>query len=225
MASSSLQICSLLLALAGFTILLLTTMSNRWKISDTTAVLVPSEWISEGLWMDCGTTDFGAIQCMKFLHMLSSETHVQACRTLMIISILLGFKAAVVSLLGLKCTNVGLSDEDEKVKVAVTGGFLFILGGLCSMVAVSWYAAMITAPFFNPLYAGTKYKLGDALYLGWTGSVLCMLGGIFLTCPCKGKEKQEYSASKYRYSAGQASGQQQIYTEDAETVSSPKEYI
>eukprot|EP00076_Gallus_gallus_P048798 XP_422589.2 claudin-19 isoform X1 [Gallus gallus] len=225
MASSSLQICSLLLALAGFTILLLTTMSNRWKISDTTAVLVPSEWISEGLWMDCGTTDFGAIQCMKFLHMLSSETHVQACRTLMIISILLGFKAAVVSLLGLKCTNVGLSDEDEKVKVAVTGGFLFILGGLCSMVAVSWYAAMITAPFFNPLYTGTKYKLGDALYLGWAGSVLCMLGGIFLTCPCKGKEKQEYSASKYRYSAGQASGQQQIYTEDAETVSSPKEYI
>eukprot|EP00076_Gallus_gallus_P008445 XP_004937032.3 claudin-15 isoform X2 [Gallus gallus] len=151
--------------------------------------------------------------------------HVQACRTLMIISILLGFKAAVVSLLGLKCTNVGLSDEDEKVKVAVTGGFLFILGGLCSMVAVSWYAAMITAPFFNPLYTGTKYKLGDALYLGWAGSVLCMLGGIFLTCPCKGKEKQEYSASKYRYSAGQASGQQQIYTEDAETVSSPKEYI
>lgn len=35
----------------------------------------------------------------------------------------------MISLLGLKCTNVGLSDEDEKVKVAVTGGFLFILGG------------------------------------------------------------------------------------------------
>ncbi|POI31394.1 hypothetical protein CIB84_004857 [Bambusicola thoracicus] len=142
----------------------------------------------------------------------------------MIISILLGFIAAVVSLLGLKCTNVGLSDEDEKVKVAVTGGFLFILGGLCSMVAVSWYAAMITAQF-NPLYTETKYELGDALYLGWAGSVLCMLGGIFLTCSCKGKEKQEYSANKYRYSAGQAAGQQQIYTEDAETVPSPKEYI
>uniref|UniRef100_A0A8C9L9V8 Claudin n=1 Tax=Pavo cristatus TaxID=9049 RepID=A0A8C9L9V8_PAVCR len=129
MASSSLQICSLLLALAGFTILLLTTMSNRWKISDTTAMLVPSEWISEGLWMDCGVTDFGAMKCMKFAYMLSSEIHVQACRALMTISILLGFIAAVVSLLGLKCTNVGLSDEDEKMKVAVTGGFLFILGG------------------------------------------------------------------------------------------------
>lgn len=32
---------------------------------------------------------------------------------------------------------------------------LFLVG-LSSMVAVSWYAAMITAQFFDPLYAGTK---------------------------------------------------------------------
>ncbi|XP_048811076.1 claudin-19-like [Lagopus muta] len=225
MASSALQILSLLLALAGFTVLLLTTMSNRWKISGSTAVLVPSDWISEGLWMDCGIADFGAIQCRKFLYMLSSEIHIQACRALMIISTLLGFVAAVVSLLGLKCTNVGLSDEDEKMKVAVTGGFLFILGGLCSMVAVSWYAAMITAQFFNPIYTGTKYELGEALYLGWAGSVLCMLGGIFLTCSCKGKEKQKYSVHKYRYAAGQAAGQQQIYTTNTETVTGSKECV
>lgn len=123
----------------------------------------------------------------------------------MITSILLGFVASVLSLLGMKCTNIGLSDEDGKMKFTVTGGFLFILGGnietetrallifcmaftarlneinilglnllqplkesftcvlfklflvgLCSMVAVSWYAAMVTAQFFNPLYAGTK---------------------------------------------------------------------
>lgn len=47
----------------------------------------------------------------------------------MIVSILLGFIAAVLSLLGLKCTNIGISDEDGKMKFAVTGGFLFILGG------------------------------------------------------------------------------------------------
>ncbi|NXC49986.1 CLD19 protein, partial [Penelope pileata] len=192
MASSSLQICALLLALAGLTVLLLTTMSNRWKISNTTAMLVPAEWISEGLWMDCGVTDFGSIQCKKFPYMLSSDIHIQACRALVIVSILSGFIAAVFSLLGLKCTNIGLSDEDGKMKVVVTGGFLFFLGGLCSMVAVSWYAAMITTQFFSPLYAGTKYELGDALYLGWAGSVLCMLGGIFLMCSCKGKKSQEY---------------------------------
>ncbi|NXY47400.1 CLD19 protein, partial [Ceuthmochares aereus] len=192
MTAPSRHICTLLLPLAGFTMLIVTAMSNRWKISDTSAALVTSDWVSEGLWMDCTVTSSGSVQCMKFPCMLSSDTHVQACRALMIASILLGFIATVLSLLGLKCTNIGLSDEDTKMKFTVTGGFLFILGGLCSMVAVSWYAAMITAQFFDPLYAGTKYELGDALYLGWAGSVLYMLGGILLTCSCKGKKKQNY---------------------------------
>ncbi|NXF78521.1 CLD19 protein, partial [Sclerurus mexicanus] len=192
MASSSLQICALLLALAGFATLLVATMSNRWKILDTVTELVTADWVSEGLWMDCAATTPGSVECKKFLYMLSSDPYIQACRALMITSILLGFLATVLSLLGLKCTNIGLSDEDAKMKFAVTGGFLFILGGLCSMVAVSWYAAMVTAQFFDPLYAGTKYELGEALYLGWTGSILYILGGILLTCSCKGKEKQNY---------------------------------
>ncbi|NXN92636.1 CLD19 protein, partial [Rhinopomastus cyanomelas] len=192
MASSSLQICALLLALGGFTVLLVTTVSNRWMVTDTLTVLVTTDWISEGLWMDCAVPDLGSTQCKKLLYMLSSDIHIQACRALMITSILLGFLGAVISLLGLKCTNIGLSDEDGKMKFVVTGGFLFILGGLCSMVAISWYAAMITAQFFDQVYAGTKYELGDALYLGWAGSVLYILGGILLTCSCKGKKKQDY---------------------------------
>ncbi|NXO30846.1 CLD19 protein, partial [Cisticola juncidis] len=191
MASSCLQICALLLALAGFTTLLVTTMSSRWKVLDTTAELVTADWVSEGLWMDCAATT-GSVQCKKFLYMLSSDPHIQACRALMITSILLGFLAAVVTLLGMKCTNIGLSDEDGKMKFTVTGGFLFILAGLCSIVAISWYAAMVTAQFFNQLYAGTKYELGEGLYLGWTGSVLYILGGILLTCSCRGTENQNY---------------------------------
>ncbi|NXW81001.1 CLD19 protein, partial [Hirundo rustica] len=192
MASSCLQICALLLALSGFTTLLVTTMSSRWKVLDTTAELVTADWVSEGLWMDCAATAPRSVECKKFLYMLSSDLHIQACRALMITSILLGFLAAVLSLLGMKCTNIGLSDEDGKMKFTVTGGFLFILGGLCSMVAISWYAAMVTAQFFNQLYAGTKYELGEALYLGWAGSVLYILGGILLTCSCRGRENQNY---------------------------------
>ncbi|NWV61940.1 CLD19 protein, partial [Malurus elegans] len=192
MASSSLQICALLLALAGFTSLLVTTMSNSWKVLDTTIEQDTADAVSEGLWMDCAETAAGFVECKKFLYMLNSDPHVQACRALMITSILLGFLATVLSLLGMKCTNLGLSDEDGKMKFTVTGGFLFVLGGLCSMVAVSWYAAMVTAQFFNQLYPGTKYELGGALYLGWAGSILYMLGGVLLTCSCTRKEKQNY---------------------------------
>ncbi|NWW76396.1 CLD19 protein, partial [Climacteris rufus] len=192
MASSTLQICALLLALTGFTTLLVTTMSNRWVILDGMTVLDTADWVSEGLWMDCAATAVGSVQCKTLLYMLNSDPHVQACRALMITSILLGFLASGLSLLGMKCTNIGLSDEDGKMKFTVTGGFLFILGGLCSMVAISWYAAMVTAQFFNPLYAGTKYELGEALYLGWAGSLFYILGGTLLTCSCRGKENQNY---------------------------------
>lgn len=58
------------------------------------------------------------------------------------------------------------------------------------MVAISWYAVNITTDFFNPLYVGTKYELGSALYLGWSASLLSILGGIcvFSTCCCDSKE-------------------------------------
>ncbi|XP_019474450.1 LOW QUALITY PROTEIN: claudin-15-like [Meleagris gallopavo] len=223
--SAALEIVGFLLCLVGWAFIGGTLPHSYWRVSSLHGSVITASTLYENLWKSCAEDSTGVSNCKQFGSLFALPVHVQACRALMIISILLGFVAAVVSLLGLKCTNVGLSDEDEKMKVAVTGGFLFILGGLCSMVAVSWYAAMITAQFFNPLYAGTKYELGDALYLGWAGSVLCMLGGIFLTCSCKGKEKQKYSANKYRYSAGQAAGQQQIYTTNAEMATSSKEYV
>ncbi|NXS45683.1 CLD19 protein, partial [Balaeniceps rex] len=124
---------------------------------------------------------------------LSYSAHIQACRALMIASILLGFIATVISLLGLKCTNVGLSDEDGKVKFAVTGGFLFILGGnieaemrMLSILCIAFAARL------SKMNTCSWYELGDALYLGWAGSVLYTLGGILLTCSCKGKKKQDY---------------------------------
>ncbi|XP_024055757.1 claudin-15-like isoform X3 [Terrapene carolina triunguis] len=156
---------------------------------------------------------------------IEGHTYIQACRALMIISIVLGLLATVLSLFGLKCTQVGMSNENTKVKISVTGGAIFILAGLSSMVAVSWYAARITAQFFDPLYGGTKYELGDALYLGWAGSILSMLGGIFLTCSCKGRKRGKHSDRKYDYSAGQTAHQPRIYTKNSDTVRTAKDYV
>lgn len=74
MASSSLQICALLLALAGFTIVLVATMSSRWKVSAAAAAPAPAGWVCEGLWMDCEVAAFGSVRCKRFLYMLSSDS-------------------------------------------------------------------------------------------------------------------------------------------------------
>ncbi|XP_019359239.1 PREDICTED: claudin-15-like isoform X2 [Gavialis gangeticus] len=225
MASLCSQISSLLLALSGFIILVVTTLSNKWKISSTAKEAVLTNWLSEGLWMTCASTSLGIIECKKFFSFLIADPYIQACRALMFTSIVLGLTSTVLSLFGLKCTQVGTSNGSTKAKMAVIGGSMFILAGLCSMIAVSWYAAMVTAEFFDPLYGGTKYELGDALYLGWAGSVLFMLGGIFLTCSCESGKKGKYSNGKYDYSLGQTTLPQRIYTKDSETVMTAKDYV
>ncbi|XP_068001516.1 claudin-15-like isoform X2 [Melanerpes formicivorus] len=223
--TAALEIVGFLLCLGGWALIGATLPHNYWKVSSIHGSVITTVTLFENLWKSCAEDSTGVSNCRVFDSLLALPAHIQACRALMIASILLGFLAAVLSLLGLKCTNIGLTDEDAKMKFTVTGGFLFILGGLCSMVAVSWYAAMITAQFFDPLYAGTKYELGDALYLGWAGSVLYMLGGLLLTCSCKGKQSQDYRPTRYSYSAGQAAHQKHIYTKDSETVISNKEYV
>uniref|UniRef100_A0A8D2NRC3 Claudin n=1 Tax=Zosterops lateralis melanops TaxID=1220523 RepID=A0A8D2NRC3_ZOSLA len=199
-----LEIVGFILCLGGLAVIGATLPNSYWKVSSLHGSVITTLTLFENLWKSCAEDSTGVSNCKNFDSMLALPAHIQACRALMIASILLGFLATVLSLLGMKCTSIGLSDEDGKMKFTVTGGFLFILAGLCSMVAISWYAAMITAQFFNKLYAGTRYELGEGLYLGWAGSVLYILGGILLTCSCRVKEKPSYRGccTKHLYLPG-----------------------
>ncbi|CAH2246631.1 claudin-19-like isoform X1 [Pelobates cultripes] len=202
MNTTPLQICALVLALAGMTSILVSTVSSKWKTSSSASSIITSTSTFEGLWMNCIATASGSVQCKKFSSMFSLSTFVQACRALMIISIILGLIACILSLFGLKCIKVGSSDEYAKGKIALGGGLIFITAGLCCLVAVSWYAARVTAQFFDPLYLGTKYEMGSALYIGWAGSFLAVLGGSFLCCSFKKKPKSTKKGGyKYNYPA------------------------
>nr|XP_012304420.1 claudin-15 isoform X2 [Aotus nancymaae] len=146
--------------------------------------------------------------------------YIQACRALMITAIFLGFLGLLLGIVGLRCTNIGSLELSRKAKLAATAGALHILAdspclplpqsllahypspwtgvvllppGICGMVAISWYAFNITRDFFDPLYPGTKYELGPALYLGWSASLISMLGGLCLcsTCCCGSDEDAE----------------------------------
>ncbi|XP_044291998.1 claudin-15-like isoform X1 [Varanus komodoensis] len=219
MASRAFQISALLLAFLGLLLVLGTTVSSNWKICITVTTFT---WFYEGLWMHCTTTSMSVVQCEKFHSFLYLHTYIQACRALMILSLVLGVSGTLLALLGLRCTQLGTATETKKAKIAMIGGMMFILSGLSSMVAVSWYAARVMAEFFDSLYGGTKYELGSALYLGWAGSTLSILGGIFLTCAsCKGKPK----AQKHDYTAAQSTSEPCIYIKKSESVIPAKDYV
>lgn len=49
----------------------------------------------------------------------------------MVVAVLLGFVAMVLSVVGMKCTRVGDSNPIAKGRVAISGGVLFLLAGEC----------------------------------------------------------------------------------------------
>ncbi len=57
------------------------------------------------------------------------SVHIQTCRALMVISVLMGFIAIIVSVVGMKCTKVGDNNPSIKSKIAISGGSLFLLSG------------------------------------------------------------------------------------------------
>ncbi|KAM7228450.1 hypothetical protein CapIbe_020904 [Capra ibex] len=180
----AMEIFGFFLTAVGLLMLGVTLAHSSWRVSTVHGNVITTNTIFENLWYSCATDSMGVHNCWEFPSMLALSGYIQACRALMITAILLGFLGLFLGMVGLRCTNIGGLELSRKTKLAATAGALHILAGICGMVAVSWYAFNITRDFFDPLYAGTKYELGPALYLGWSACLLAILGGICLFSNC-----------------------------------------
>ncbi|XP_034534530.1 claudin-15-like, partial [Notolabrus celidotus] len=129
-------------------------VNDYWKISTVSGSVIISQRQFENLWHSCAENSGGIAECRDFESLLALPAHVQACRAMMIISLLLGLGCMIVSLLGLKCIKIGSTTDQSKAKIATTGGILSILGGLCCMIAVSWYAFRVVQDFNDPFFGG-----------------------------------------------------------------------
>ncbi|XP_075426504.1 claudin-15-like isoform X2 [Ascaphus truei] len=223
--SAALEIVGFLMSLGGCLITGTTLSNNRWKISTVHGSVITTSNLYENLWKSCAADSTGISNCKKFDSILALPAYIQVCRALMIIALILGLLSVGLSLFGLKCIKVGSNDGSTKGKIALTGGLMFILAGLCCLVAVSWYAAMITAQFFDPLYGGTKYEIGEALYLGWAGALLTMIGGSLLCCSYKKKKRTTKGAHKYNYSAPQSDFSQFKERKGTESLVATQAYV
>ncbi|KAM3929972.1 claudin-15-like [Leptodactylus fuscus] len=198
--AQALELVGFFMGLIGSLTFAITLASEHWKTSTQSGNVITSNIIYENLWKSCATASTGVTNCKTFDSLLNLPAHTQACRALMIISLILGLFACIISVFGLKCTKFGSSSENGKGKIALSGGLIFILAGLCCLVPVSWYAATITQQFFDPIYVGIRYEIGSALYIGWAGSVLAILGGSLLCCSFKKKKKSpKQGAYTYNY--------------------------
>ncbi|XP_058141883.1 claudin-15 [Dasypus novemcinctus] len=191
-------------AAVGLLMLGVTLANSYWRVSTVHGNVITTNTVFENLWYSCATDSLGVYNCWEFPSMLALSGYIQACRALMITAILLGFLGLFLGLVGLRCTKVWDTALSRKAKLAATAGALYILTGICGMVAISWYAANVTRDFFDPFFRGTKYELGPALYLGWSASLLCLLGGACLCSRCRGARDPDPAASaRLPYKASQ----------------------
>ncbi|XP_027474668.2 claudin-19 isoform X2 [Zalophus californianus] len=200
MANSGLQLLGYFLALGGWVGIIASTALPQWKQSSYAGdAIITAVGLYEGLWMSCASQSTGQVQCKLYDSLLALEGHIQSARALMVVAVLLGFVAMVLSVVGMKCTRVGDSNPIAKGRIAVSGGVLFLLAGLCTLTAVSWYATLVTQEFFNPSTpVNARYEFGSALFVGWTSAGLAMLGGSFLCCTCPEPERSNSSPQPYR---------------------------
>ncbi|XP_053574315.1 claudin-15 isoform X2 [Bombina bombina] len=181
----------------GSIMLAITLFDADWRVSSVEGSVITTSTLYENLWQSCATDSTGVHNCRDFPSMLALNGYLQACRALMISSLVFGFFSCLCGMVGLQCTKVADGNNVLKGKFATAGGALSIFSGICAGIALSWYAFNITKEFFDPLYPGTKYEIGPALYVGWSGALLDVVGGALLCCSFK---SQVYnSANKYTY--------------------------
>ncbi|XP_030631437.1 claudin-1 [Chanos chanos] len=205
MANGGIQLLGFSLGFLGLIGLITSTAMAEWKMSSYAGDnIITAQAMYEGLWQSCVSQSTGQIQCKVYDSLLQLPGQVQATRGLMICAILLCGIAILVSSIGMKCTTCLAEDMEQKNKVALTGGVLFIIGGLCAFVGTIWYGENIRRQFFDPFTpTNSRYEFGKALYIGWAAAALTVIGGSFLSCNCGSKA----SGKSPRYPPSRSAGQ------------------
>lgn len=207
MANSGLQMLGFVLGLLGWIALIVATIMPQWQMSTYAGEsIITAIAMYNGLWMSCAIQSTGQMQCKVYDSILALSASLQATRALMVVSIVLAALGISISTIGMKCTKCGGDDKVKKARIAMTGGIVFLLGGLAALVACSWYGNKIVQDFYNPFTpVNTKYEFGSAIFIGWAGSLLVILGGALLACSCprrSGSKGRSYPKSKAASSAG-----------------------
>ncbi|XP_012716345.2 claudin-1 [Fundulus heteroclitus] len=188
MANSGVQLLGFTLAFLGFIGAIASTIMVEWKASSYAGDnIITAQAMYEGLWKTCASQSTGQIQCKVYDSLLQLPGIVQGTRGLMLSSVMLSFIAIMVTTVGMKCTTCMAEQPEQKDKVALAGGVIFIIAGLIALAGTSWYGHRIAQDFYDPFTpTNSRYEFGAALYVGWAAASLSLIGGGFLCCHCPG---------------------------------------
>ncbi|XP_060784599.1 claudin-10 [Neoarius graeffei] len=198
-----LEIGSFVTCVVGWILVCSTMQMEYWALSEVTSTVLITSHFYSNLWKDCTSDSTGMTDCKQFPTLLALQPYIHLCRALIIISVILGIFGAILALVGMKCTKLGGS-EMVNARVTFGAGINYLTSGLCSIFAYSFYGHKVIAEFLDPNYTAKKFEIGAALYIGWSGSVLLIIGGLIYSifggkecCHSSPTSKESFTYSVY----------------------------
>ncbi|XP_007546485.1 claudin-10-like [Poecilia formosa] len=189
------EIGCFVVCVAGWILVCSTQSIEIWTWSEVNSIVLTTSNYFSNLWKDCISDSTGVSDCKGIPSMLALNWDIHMCRALIIISIILAFFGSILVLVGMKCTKIGGS-EITNAKVTFAGGMNYLIGGMCAMVAFSYYGHKINSEFQNPNYVEQKFEIGVGVFIGWGGSTLLVAGGLIYSI-LAGREAFKSRPEKY----------------------------
>lgn len=230
MAATLCQVLGFVLSLLGVVLVIAATAMDQWATQDLYGNVVTAVYTYSGLWRSCVRQSSGFSECRPYFTILGLPALLQAVRALMIVSLVLGGIALLISIFALKCLKMGNMEGNIKAIMTLTAGIMHILAGICAIAGVSAFANLIVQSFIFTSYTdggfgvmgnvGTltgsltpRYTFGPALFVGWIGGAILLIGGVMMSLACRGMTSDRNE--KYDSFAYKASSQHtQMYRQD-----------
>ncbi|KAM4041085.1 claudin-18 isoform 1-T1 [Anomaloglossus baeobatrachus] len=216
----------------GFAGIIAATGLDMWSTQDLYDNPVTAVFLYQGLWRSCVRQSSGFTECRPYYTILGLPAMFQAVRALMIVGIVLGAIALLISIFALKCIRIGSMEDAAKANITLTAGVMFIVAGLCAIIGVSVFGNMLVTNFWmttSSMYTGgaisgmggmgglqtlqTRYTFGSALFVGWVAGGVTLIGGIMMCIACRGlmPEETKYKGVSYHVSAKSAGYKTSVY--------------
>ncbi|XP_036969482.1 claudin-18-like isoform X1 [Acanthopagrus latus] len=231
MAATLCQVMGFVLSLIGIAGIIAATVMDQWATEDRFNSVVTAVYTYSGLWRSCVRQSSGLSECRPYFTILGLPALLQAVRALMIVGIVFGVIGCLIAIFALKCLKMGNMEDNVKATMTLTAGILFLLAGVCGIAGVSAFANLIVQSFRFTTFADGGYNLlggsdigglsgnltprytfGPALFVGWIGGAILVIGGVMMCLACRGMtpdNKQRYDGMAYK-----AASQHTIYKSD-----------
>ncbi|CAL8344240.1 unnamed protein product [Gadus morhua 'NCC'] len=230
MAATLCQVMGFILSLIGVAGMVVATAMDPWATQDLMDNPVTSVYIFSGLWKACVRQSSGFTECRPYFTIMGLPALLQAVRALMIVGIILGAIGCLVAIFALKCLKMGNMEDNIKATMTLAAGILNLLAGVCGIAGVSAFANLIVQSFrFNNYAEGgfslgggggmggvsgmggglrPQYTFGPALFVGWIGSAILVIGGVLMCLACRGmvSEDKRYDGPAYKAASTQRTG-------------------